>query len=139
MAQLVDDRILSSVLGGGSPPQPSEPIYTTGYWYLRLCRAVLGAPGPYGVLSRSFPTLSEPRREQVLQALLELPPEIGLVSLRTLGPSAGRLSRRHNLNALSLEALAAAVHLEADVYSSVPSPRLQAALNAQSRRLEIVP
>ena len=95
-------------------------------------------PGPHGVLSRSFSTLPEPRREQVLQALLELPPEIGLVSLRTLGLLAGRLSRSHNLNALCPEALAAAVHLEADVYSSVPSPRLQAALTAENRRLEIV-
>ena len=38
---------------GGDPPRPSEPVWTTGYWYVRLCRAVLNSPGPSGVLSAS--------------------------------------------------------------------------------------
>jgi hypothetical protein len=37
-----------------------------------------------------------------------------------------------------MEVLAAAVHLEAHVYLSAPSPRLQEALIRESRRAEIV-
>lgn len=138
MTQLVDDRLLVDLLGGGDSPQPSEAVWTTGYWYVRLCRAVLGSTGPAGVLSTSFAAVPEALHAQALRALLELPAEIGLVSLRTLGPLIGQLSRRHRLNALGIEVLAAAVHLEADVYLSAPAPRLQEALLAEHRHAEIV-
>lgn len=138
MTQLVDDRLLVNLLGGGDPPRPSEPVWTTGYWYVRLCRAVLGSPGPSGVLSTSFADLPEAMHAQALRALLELPERIGLASLRTLGPLIGHLSRRHRLNALGIEVLAAAVHLQADVYLSAPAPRLQEALLAEDRHAEII-
>ena len=138
MTQLVDDRLLVTVLGGGDPPRPSEAVWTTGYWYVRLCRAVLGSTGPAGVLSTSFAAVPEALHAQALRALLELPEEIGLASLRTLGPLIGQLSRRHQLNALGIEVLAAAVHLEADVYLSAPAPRLQKALLAEHRHADIV-
>jgi hypothetical protein len=138
VTQLVDDRLLITVLGGGDPPQPFEAVWTTGYWYVRLCRAVLGSTGPSGVLSTSFAAVSEALHAQALRALLELPENVGLVSLRTLGPLIGRLSRRHRLNALGIEVLAAAVHLEADVYLSAPAPRLQEALLAERRHAAIV-
>ncbi len=138
MTQLVDDRLLVNLLGGGDPPQPSEAVWTTGYWYVRLCRAVLGSAGPAGVLSSSFAALPEELHAPALRALLELPDEIGLVSLRTLAPLIGQLSRRHRLNALGIEVLAAAVHLQADVYLSAPAPRLQEALLAEERHTEIV-
>lgn len=138
MTQLVDDRLLVDLLGGGDPPQPSEAVWTTGYWYVRLCRAVLDSSGPPGVLSTSFAALPEALHAQALGALLELPDEIGLASLRTLGPLIGQLSRRHRLNALGIEVLAAAVHLEADVYLSVPSPRLAEALRAEHRHVEVI-
>ena len=77
-------------------------------------------------------------RDKAMQALLELPDEIGMESLRTLAPVIGQLSRRHHLNALGIEALAAAVYLEADVYFSAPSPRLQEALAMESRHSVIV-
>ena len=77
-------------------------------------------------------------RDQAMQALLELPDEIGLESLRTLAPLMGQLSRRHQLNVLGIEALAAAVFLEADVYLSAPSPRLEEALTAENRRAVII-
>lgn len=73
-----------------------------------------------------------------MQALLELPDEIGLESLRTLAPLVGHLSRRHQLNVLGIEALAAAVYLEADVYLSTPSPRLQEALTAENRHSVVI-
>ena len=138
MTQLIDDRLLAGVLGGSDPPQPQQPVFTTGYWYVRLCRAVLSSAGPMGVLSASFAALPPSMRDQALQALLELPDEIGLESLRTLAPVVGHLSRRHQLNALGIEVLAAAVYLEADVYLSAPSPRLQQGLSAENRRVEII-
>ena len=77
-------------------------------------------------------------RDQAIRKLLELPDEIGLVSLRTLGPLIARHRNRHRLNALGSEALAAAVHLGADVFLSVPSPRLEGALRAEGLHVEVV-
>ena len=138
MTQLVDDRLLVTLLGGGDPPRPSEPVWTTGYWYVRLCRAVLSSAGPSGVLSTSFAALPPATRTRALQALLELPEGIGLEPLRTLAPLIGHLHQRHQLNALGIEVLAASVHLQADVYLSAPSPQLQEALRAEHRHIEIV-
>lgn len=73
-----------------------------------------------------------------MKAVLELPESVGLLSLRELAPLIGRLRQRHDLNILGMEALAAAVHLEGDVYLSSPSPRLESALRAEQRRVEIV-
>ena len=70
--------------------------------------------------------------------LLSLPDEIGLVSLRTLGPLTGRLRCYHKLNALGIEALAAAVHLDAEVFLTSPSPRLQESLKVEGMRVQIV-
>ena len=78
-------------------------------------------------------------RTRALQALLELPERIGLESLRTLAPLIGHLHQRHRLNALGIEVLAAAVHLQADVYLSAPSPRLEEALRAEHRHVVLVP
>ncbi len=98
----------------------------------------MGSGGPRGVLSVTFSTMPLSIRNLALQALLELPDEVGLESLRTLAPVIGRMSRRHHLNALGIEVLAAAVYLEADVYLSAPSPRLQEALTAESRSVEVI-
>ena len=138
MTQLVDDQLLSNILRGGPPPERRAALFTTGYWYVRLCQAVLGATERTGALSGPFAALPTPERERATQALLELPETVGLVSLRDLGPRIGRLRQRHDLNILGMEALAAAVHLEADVYLSAESPRLEAALNAEGRRATTV-
>ena len=138
MTQLLDDQLLGSVLRGGSPPRPDEAVFTTGYWYVRLCQAVLSANGREGVLSSPFESLPSVSRDRALRALLELPDEIGLVSLRTLGPLIGQLRNRHQLNILSIEVLAAAVHLEADVFLSAPSPRLEEALREENRHVEVI-
>ncbi len=61
-------------------------------------------------------------------ALITLPPELGLVSLRDLGPRIGELKRTFSLNALSVEVLAAAQHLDADVFLATTSPPLERAL-----------
>ena len=139
MTQLVDDQVLSRILRGAAPPKRRAPVFTTGYWYVRLCQAVLGAAERTGVLSGPFAALPPSAREQALQGLLELPASIGLLSLRELGPVTGHQRLRHDLNILGMEALAAAVQLDADVYLSATSPRLEASLRAEGRRVTVVP
>lgn len=138
MIQLIDDQLLGSVLSGGQPPRPRAEVCTSGYWYVRLCQAVLGSGAGRGVLSAPFASLPARTRDRAIETLMELPDSIGLVSLRTLGPVIGRLRSRHDLNILGMEVLAAAVHLDADVYLSAPSPRLQQALHRESRHAEVV-
>ena len=94
MSQIVDDQLLGEILRGGSPPKRRTPVFTTGYWYVRLCQAVLGAAERRGVLSGPFAGLPAATRERAMQALLELPDAVGLLSLRDLGPRIGHLRRR---------------------------------------------
>ena len=138
MNQLIDDQLLGSVLRGNRPPCPRSDVFTTGYWYVRLCQAVLASSASAGVLSAPFATFPAHIHDRAIEALLKLPDEIGLVSLRELAPVMGQLRDRHDLNALGMEVLAAAVLLEAHVYLSAPSPRLEQALNRESRRTEVL-
>ena len=137
MVQLVDDQILGSVLRGDLPPQPDLPVFTTGYWYVRLCQAVLGAHSRPGALSRPFAVLPPTLRRRAMQAVLELPDAIGLDSLRHLAPLIGELRQRHSLNALGIEVLAAAIRLDATVWLASPAPRLQDALAAEGRPVRL--
>lgn len=89
------------------------------------------ATGQPGRLSGPFLDLPEPARCRAIDTLLVLPEEIGLLSLRDLGPSIGRPRSRHQLNILGMEALAAAMHLEAGVHLSANSPKPEAALDAE--------
>jgi hypothetical protein len=129
--QLIDDQLLGRVLRRDGPPHSGAEVFTTGYWYVRLCQAVLNASGRTGILSAPFVALPEYERSLAINGLLELPDEIGLLSLRELGPVIGQLRARHDLNILSMEALAAATRLGAAVFLSAPSPRLEAALKAE--------
>ena len=136
---LVDDQILSAVLREKTPkPLAKRELHTTGYWYVRLCQAVLGSDVADGSLSRPFGALPPELRVRAEMALLELPTEIGLLSLRVLGPEIGILRPRFHLNALGIEALAAAQRLEADVFLATPSPGLQDALATVSLRCRII-
>ncbi len=138
MSQLLDDQLLGRVLRGGDPPRPGADIYTTGYWYVRLCQAVLGATERAGVLSGPFASLPDEARARAIEGLLELPASVGLLSLRDLGPLIGQLRARHNLNILGMEVLAAASRLEAEVFLSAPSPRLLDALQAEGRTATVI-
>ena len=128
MIQLVDDQRLSAILRGDPPPQPDSDVFTTGYWYVRLCLAVLTATARPGTLSGPFLDLPEPVRSHAIEALVALPDPIGMMSLRDLGPTIAQLRARHQLNILGMEVLAAALHLDAAVYLSASSPKLEAAL-----------
>lgn len=137
MIQLVDDQLLGRILRGNEAPKPDADIFTTGYWYVRLCQAVLSASQRPGVLSSPFAKLPPDARASAIRGLLELPEAIGLLSLRELGPLIGQLRARHDLNILGVEALAAATRLEADVFLSAPSPRLESALQAEGRPVTV--
>lgn len=137
MNWLIDDGHLARYLRTGKMPikvRANDDVYTTGYWYVRLCQAMLGV-ARRGSLSASFDRLTAEQYDRVLAAVVELPDEIGLVSLRELAPVIGRLRREHELNVLSSEALAAASTLRAHVALSAPSPRLEAALRAEGLRV----
>lgn len=137
---LIDDQQLGTVLRGEVPRTlASKELYTTGYWYVRLCQAVLGAQGRLGTLSKPFAELPEELRERAVFAVLELPGDIGMLSLRELGPTIARLRQDHQLNILGIEALAAATHLGADVYLSAPSPQLEEALRSRDLRVKVKP
>ncbi len=137
---LIDDQALGAVLHGETLSLlAGRALATTGCWYVRLCQAVLAATGRPGVLSGPFEQLPEARRRQAVEALIELPAEVELLSLRHLGPAIGRLRQRHSLNLLAGEALAAANHLGADVFLSAPSPNLEQALMAEGRRWTRLP
>jgi hypothetical protein len=113
-------------------------LATTGYWYVRLCQAVLGAAGR-GALSAPFADLPAALRERAVAAVLELPEEIALLSLRELAPDIGRLRQRHTLNILGAEVLAAAIRLDAEVVLATPSPRLQSALDDEECSYRVLP
>lgn len=137
---LIDDQALSAVLRGrAARPLDGRKIATTGCWYVRLCQAALAARKRTGMLSSHFAKLTEGERIQAINSLIELPDEIELLSLRHLGPAIGRLRSRHLLNLLAAEALAAATALEADVFLSAPSPKLEGALVAEGRRWTRLP
>ena len=138
MSQLLDDQLLGRVLRGGDPPRPGADIYTTGYWYARLCQAVLSASERAGVLCGPFASLPDDARARAIEGLLELPASIGLLSLRDLGPLIGQLRARHHLNVLAMEVLAAASRLDAEVFLSAPSPRLRDALQAEGRTATVI-
>lgn len=129
---LVDDQALSAVLRNKTPRAlRRRDLATTGYWYVRLCQAALTSIGHAGVLSGPFAKLPADQRERAVNLLLELPTEIELLSLRTLGPGIARLRAHHRLNILSIEVLAAAKALGAEVFLSAASPDLEAALTSE--------
>jgi hypothetical protein len=117
-ALLVDDHLLLQLLLGDEPSdlRPNgATISTTGLWYHRLCRAVSNT-NVTGSMSRQLGQVSNALAEAAVHAVVELPETIGLVSLRSLGwPMAKLLSDGERLNLLSLEALAAATHLGAEI------------------------
>jgi hypothetical protein len=135
---LIDDQLLGQVLRGATPRSlAAAELYTTGYWYVRLCRAALGADERTGVLSRPFAELSPDLRVRALKAVLDLPDSIGMLSLRELGPTIAELRQHHQLSILGIEALAAASLLGAHVHLSAPSPMLETALESENLTVNI--
>jgi len=130
---IVDDHLLMDCLRDREPAVVTRargrgPLYTTGLWYHRLCRACL-TPVVDGALSgqlRRLPTL-EARR--LLAAVTVLPRSIRLLSLRQLAWPMGEILAEERLNVLALEALAAGRLLGATicVFEGNDNPRFRAA------------
>lgn len=134
MTTLVDDRALSEILRGERRIDGS--VFTTGLWYLRLCQAVLTTNSPVqGSLSRPIAVLPPSVQQAAIAALMSLPEDIGLLSLRELGPTMAELRSKYRLNLLSSEVLAAAKHLNASVLLTTRSPHLEDALAAENLEL----
>ena len=115
---LVDDHLLLRLLLGDEPSTlrpASTAIATTGLWYHRLCRA-LADEKVVGSISKQLGDVDDTVAAAVLGTVIDLPDTIELISLRTLGWPMGELVHTGaRLNLLSLEALAAARQLSADV------------------------
>jgi len=115
---LVDDHLLLRLLLGDEPAtlRPAgTAIATTGLWYHRLCRA-LADEKVVGSISKQLGDVDDTVAAAVLGTVIDLPDTIELISLRTLGWPMGELVHRGaRLNLLSLEALAAARQLSAEV------------------------
>ncbi len=141
---LVDDRLLLSILLDDrsvalKSVMRRRPIYTTGHWYYRLCHAVRSDVFT-GALSGPLQRVPAGLRQKVMQSLVRLPDDVGLVSLRDLAPTMAVLSERQRLNVLSLEALSAAVFLPAEIaLSSIgDNPTLKSAAAVEQVRLHVV-
>ncbi|WP_419554639.1 hypothetical protein [Candidatus Poriferisodalis sp.] len=115
---LVDDHILLRMLLGEEPRElrpRGGGVATTGLWYHRLCRA-LSDQAVVGSMSRRLGGVSPEVAAEVIAAVIELPASIELVPLRAIGWPMGELVRDGaRLNLLSLEALAAARFLDAEI------------------------
>ena len=136
---LLDDQALGAVLRGTAPKALRRfDLATTGYWYVRLCQAVLRTTDRPGALSGPFAELPGDLRDRAISAVLELPEDIALISLRELAPDIGRLRQHRSLNILATEALAAAIRLEAEVILSAPSPRLDSVLEDERLRYRLL-
>ena len=115
---LVDDHLLLRLLLDDEPaglrPGAAE-VATTGLWYHRLCRA-LADQSVVGSLSRRLGAADDDLAVRVLASVIELPETVEVLSLRTLGwPMAELVHAGARLNLMSLEALAAARHLSAEI------------------------
>ncbi len=116
---VVDDRLLLDVVVGSATPvvEPflrvleRRELFTTGYWYWRLARAIAHPTG--GSLSGPFAAMTEDDQRKVLGAMASLPDSIGILNLRRLVPVMAALPGQ--LNILTAEAVATAIVLDASV------------------------
>lgn len=119
-AVILDDRLLIEELLAGLAVRSDVSLNTTSYWYYRACRAAVVGAG--GHLSGPFAGLAAEQHARAIQELLALPDHIGLADARRTVPRMAEVSRRHpRLNLLNVEAVAAALVLDAEVWLSVPA------------------
>jgi len=140
---VVDDHLLLRMLLEDEPATlrpDGARVVTTGLWYHRLCRAV-GNPRVGGALSRRVGRASPSVGAAAVRSATALPDTVGLLSLRELAwPMARLLDDGVRLNLLSLEALAAAEHLDAELcLANVDeNPQLLAAARGRGRPTRLI-
>ncbi len=140
---LVDDHLLLRLLLGHEPSElrpNGAAIFTTGLWYHRLCRA-LRDQTVTGAMSKSLGNVDAHIASEVVRSVIDLPPSIGLTSLRSLGwRMADLVASGARLNLLSLEALAAAEHLGAEICLATAddNPPLRQAADHRGAALRLV-
>lgn len=115
---VVDDHLLLRILLDDEPralrPDGGR-VFTTGLWYHRLCRSI-GDRSVVGVFSRALGRVDPLVAAAAIEAVTRLPDSVELLSLRELAwPMARLVDDGVRLNLMSLEALAAAEHLEAEL------------------------
>jgi hypothetical protein len=132
-AVIVDDHLLVACLRDREPSVVSRtrgrgPLYTTGLWYHRLCRA-FAAPVVEGTLSGWVRRLPPPEARRLVAAATVLPHNVRLLSLRQLAWPMGEVLAEERLNLMALEALAAGRLLEATIciFEGNESPRFRTA------------
>ena len=115
---LIDDHLLLRILLDDEPVElrpGGAQIATTGLWYHRLCRA-LADQAVVGSMSRRLGNLDSRSAADTIASVIDLPDTIALQSLRTLAwPMAELVHAGARLNLMSLEALAAALRLGAEI------------------------
>jgi hypothetical protein len=115
---VVDDHLLLRMLLDDEPPglRPgASHVFTTGLWYHRLCRSLMN-DAVAGIFSRSIGSADSAVATATIAAIAALPETVGLVSFRQLAwPMARLVGAGVRLNLLSLEALAATEHLQAEL------------------------
>ena len=116
---VIDDHLLLALLlerptRAFDRLRAGKRVFTTGLWYHRMCRA-LTASEVSGALSAQLGAVEPAVARQAIAAAIELPPTIGLVSLRDLSWPMAEILTSISANLLTLEALAAARHLQAKI------------------------
>lgn len=140
---VVDDHLLLRILLDDEPEElrPSGGrVFTTGLWYHRLCRSV-GDRTVVGVFSRAIGRADPPVAAAAIQAITRLPDSIDLISLRELAwPMARLVDDGVRLNLMSLEALAAAEYLGAELCLAVADENapLLAAVQARLAAIRLI-
>ncbi len=137
---VVDDHLLLRILLADEPSglrPDGGRVFTTGLWYHRLCRSV-GDRNVVGVFSRAIGSADTSVAAKAVGAITQLPDRINLLSLRELAwPMARLVDDGIRLNLMSLEALAAAEHLEAELCLAVADENPQLLAIAQSRNAAV--
>lgn len=140
---VIDDHILLRILLADEPPHlrpGGARVFTTGLWYHRLCRSV-GDRSVIGVFSRALGRAEPLVAARSIEAVTRLPDSIDLLSLRELAwPMARLVDDGVRLNLMSLEALAAAEHLDAELCLAVAdeNPPLLAAAQDRSTAVRLI-
>lgn len=140
---MVDDHLLLRLLVDDEPPDlrpHGGRVATTGLWYHRLCRA-LADPTITGTISRSLGDVDARLAAATVGAVADLPETIVLTSMRSLAWPMGQLiADGARLNLMSLEALAAARHLDAEICLAVAdeNPPLVAASRAHDVPVRLI-